>query len=55
MDNANTMKNDEAIRREFAEMVQSTERAAAQLARPWKISTGILAAAVVTLTLLNMR
>lgn len=53
MDNANTMKNDENLRREFAEMITATQKAADQLSRPWKIATGILAAAVVTLTLVN--
>lgn len=55
METANTMKNDEDLRREFAEMVTATQKAADQLSRPWKITTGILAAAVVTLTLLNRR
>lgn len=54
MENANTMKNDKDLRREFAEMVQATERAAVQLSRPWKITTSILAA-VVIVTLLNRR
>lgn len=49
------MKDDVILRQEFAAMVQATERAAAELTRPWKITTGILAAAVVTLTLLNRR
>lgn len=49
VENANAMKNDEALRQEFAELVTATERAAVQLARPWRIATGILAAVVIAL------
>lgn len=40
------MEKNEVLRREFAEMVTAMEKAAAQLARPWKISTAVLAAIV---------
>lgn len=55
VESANTMKNDAALRREFAEMVEAAAKCAAELSRPWKITTGILAAAVIALTLLNRR
>lgn len=37
-------------RREFGEIVHAVERAAAQLARPWKIACGLLAVALAAVT-----
>lgn len=41
------MKDDTTLRQEFAEMVKATERAAVQLARPWKVVCAVLAVVVV--------
>lgn len=41
------------LRQQFSEMVTACEKCACEAVRPWKITTGILAAAVVTLTLLS--
>lgn len=41
------MKDDVTLRQEFAAMVQATERAAAQLARPWEIACAVLAVVAV--------
>ena len=49
------VKDDETLRREFAEMVTATEKAAAQLARPRKISTAVLAAIVTVIAGLFLR
>lgn len=43
------VKDDETLRQEFAEMVTVTEKVAAQLARPWKISTAVLATIVLVM------
>lgn len=38
--------SDEQKRLEFAEMVLATEKAAAELCRPWQVATGVLAVAL---------
>lgn len=43
------------LRREFAERVEETRRAAAVLSRPWKIACGVLAATLAVVLLVRDR
>lgn len=43
------------LRREFAERVEETQRAAAVLSLPWKIACGVLAATMAAVLLVEIR